>query len=159
MRDIAIYNTHPTVVSINDSGIAKDKNNKKVVLDTVLVDAELARLKLEAERTKAIAAVEKEFFILSEADITYNGTAFQADSDSQAKIDKVINRLNAGWVPPTGFSWVASDDTTHLVNLSLLNGIANEIAARDSQLFMRLFTAKTAIRAASTISSIQSVVL
>jgi|GEM_PF-3023757 len=41
----AIYNTHPTVVAIDDTAGAFDANGKQVVVDFALVDVEAARLK------------------------------------------------------------------------------------------------------------------
>ena len=44
MRDLAIRNTHPTVVSISDGTDATDANGKVVVLDESLITAEISRL-------------------------------------------------------------------------------------------------------------------
>ena len=44
MRDIAIRNTHPSVVSINGDTDATDNNGDVVVLDEALITAELTRL-------------------------------------------------------------------------------------------------------------------
>ena len=47
MNHQAIYNTHPDVVSIDDTTGAMDANGNPVVLDQSLVDAEVARLQTE----------------------------------------------------------------------------------------------------------------
>jgi len=47
MNHQAIYNTHPDVVSIDDTAGAMDANGNPVVLDQSLVDAEVARLQAE----------------------------------------------------------------------------------------------------------------
>ena len=47
MNHQAIYNTHPTVVSIDDGEGAKDANGNPVAIDQSLVDAELAQLQAE----------------------------------------------------------------------------------------------------------------
>ena len=47
MNHQAIYNTHPTVVSIDDGEGAKDANGNPVAIDQSLVDAEVARLQAE----------------------------------------------------------------------------------------------------------------
>ena len=44
MRDLAIRNTHPSVVSINGDTDATDNNGDVVVLDEALITAELTRL-------------------------------------------------------------------------------------------------------------------
>jgi hypothetical protein len=47
MNHQAIYNTHPTVVSIDDGKGAMDANGNPVVLDQAKVDAEVARMQAE----------------------------------------------------------------------------------------------------------------
>jgi hypothetical protein len=44
MRDLAIRNTHPSVVSINGDTDATDNNGDVVVLDEALITAEVSRL-------------------------------------------------------------------------------------------------------------------
>ena len=44
MRDLAIRNTHPSVVTINGDTDATDNNGDVVVLDEALITAELTRL-------------------------------------------------------------------------------------------------------------------
>ena len=47
MRHEAIYATHPTVVSIDDTAGAFDANGNKVIIDEQAVQAEVARLQAE----------------------------------------------------------------------------------------------------------------
>ncbi len=47
MNHQAIYNTHPTVVSVDDSKGATDASGNPVTLDQAKVDAEVARLQAE----------------------------------------------------------------------------------------------------------------
>jgi hypothetical protein len=47
MRDLAIRNTHPTAVTINDEIEAWDKDGNIVVLDETLITAEINRLQAE----------------------------------------------------------------------------------------------------------------
>ena len=47
MRDTAIRNTHPTVVSINGDSDATDNDGNVVVLDESLITTEVARLQAE----------------------------------------------------------------------------------------------------------------
>jgi len=59
MNHQAIYNTHPTVVSIDDGEGAKDANGNSVAIDQSLVDAEAARLKEAREAEAAQKAADK----------------------------------------------------------------------------------------------------
>jgi hypothetical protein len=52
MNHQAIYNTHPTVVSIDDGKGAFDVDGNPVTLDQSLVDTETARLQAEQDATK-----------------------------------------------------------------------------------------------------------
>ena len=54
MNHQAIYNTHPTVVSIDDSTGAFDADGNSVAITQSLVDAEVARLQAEHD-SKAYA--------------------------------------------------------------------------------------------------------
>ena len=47
MNHNAIYNTHPAVVSIDDSVGCLDKDGNEVVLDETLIQAEVQRLQAE----------------------------------------------------------------------------------------------------------------
>ena len=47
MSHEAIYNTHPSVISIDDSTGAFDVNGDAVVIDQSLVDTEITRLQAE----------------------------------------------------------------------------------------------------------------
>jgi hypothetical protein len=52
MNHQAIYNTHPSVVRVDDSTGAFDVNDNPVVLDQSLIDAETARLQAEQDSTQ-----------------------------------------------------------------------------------------------------------
>jgi len=55
MRHEAIYATHPNVVSIDDTAGAFDADGNAVVIDEVLVEAEVARLIAEQPAKEARA--------------------------------------------------------------------------------------------------------
>ncbi len=52
MSHQAIYNTHPTVVSVDDSKGATDASGNPVTLDQAKVDAEVARMQAEYDSTE-----------------------------------------------------------------------------------------------------------
>ena len=47
MRHQAIYNTHPSVTSVDDTAGAFDANGKQVTIDEAAVQAEITRLQAE----------------------------------------------------------------------------------------------------------------
>jgi hypothetical protein len=72
MNHQAIYKTHPTVVSIDDSTGAFDVNDNPVVLDQSLIDTETARLQAEHD-SKAYARARAEAYapIAEQMDMQY----------------------------------------------------------------------------------------
>ena len=52
MRDLAIRNTHSTVVTINGDVEAWDNDNNVVVLDEALITAEVTRLQAEYDNAQ-----------------------------------------------------------------------------------------------------------
>jgi hypothetical protein len=60
MNHQAIYNTHPTVVSIDDGKGAMDANGNPVAIDQSLVDAEASRLETEQANAVAQKAADKQ---------------------------------------------------------------------------------------------------
>ena len=52
MRDIAIRNTHSTVVSINGDTDAYDQEGNSVTLDEALITAEITRLQAEYDNAQ-----------------------------------------------------------------------------------------------------------
>ena len=60
MNHEAIYNTHPTVVSIDDGKGAMDANGNPVAINQSLVDVEAARLQTEQVNAVAQKAADKQ---------------------------------------------------------------------------------------------------
>ena len=84
MSHEAIYNTHPSVISIDDSTGAFDVNGDAVVIDQSLVDAEVTRL-------QAI----------------YDGNAYQrtratAYEEVKEQLDQLYHDMTAGKLDATG---------------------------------------------------------
>jgi len=73
---------------------------------------------------------------------------------------QTIGRLNNNWTPPVGQDvWVDASNGTHPITLASLNSIADAIANRDADLFSRLQVAKLAVSNATTLKSLEAVVL
>ena len=90
VRDTAIRNTHPLVVTIHNGTEALNDNGSSVTLDETLVDAEILRLQTEydskqyqRDRAKAYPSLEEQ------ADMAYwdriNGTTTLDDAISAVK--------------------------------------------------------------------------
>jgi hypothetical protein len=92
MRDLAIRNTHSTVVSINGDSDATDNNGNTVKLDEALITAEIQRLQAEYDskqyqRDRATAYPS----LQDQADMAYwdrqNGTTTLDDAISAVKAE------------------------------------------------------------------------
>ena len=84
MRDLAIRNTHSTVVSIRAEIDAYDNNGNVVVLDEALIEAEVSRLQAiyddkqyARDRAKAYALLNQ--FEMQFDDLQNNTTTWQDD--------------------------------------------------------------------------------
>jgi len=105
-----------------------------------------------------IAQLKSEYNTLVNSDITYSGAQFQADERSQIRIDQAINRLANGWTP-ANFQWIDSTNTPHPADLAFLNGLADAIATRTHDLFVRLQTAKSKVNSAKSVTAVNKVKL
>ena len=75
MSHEAIYNTHPSVISIDDSTGAFDVNGDAVVIDQSLVDAEVIRLQAEYDSQAYARNRKAEYPTIADQldDIYHNG--------------------------------------------------------------------------------------
>ena len=90
MIDQAIYNTHPSVVSILESTDAYDAQGDSVVLDMALVNAEVTRLQA-AYDAQAYSRLRKvEYNLLNQDEMRYddlvNGTTTWQDAIAAIKL-------------------------------------------------------------------------
>jgi hypothetical protein len=89
MNHEAIYNTHPSVVRINDSLGAFDVDGNPVTLDQAKVDAEVARLQAESDATKYQRDRKAEYpSIGDQLDALFHAGVFPADMAAQLQAVK-----------------------------------------------------------------------
>ena len=92
MRDLAIRNTHSTVVSINGDTDATDNNGNPVTLDEALITAEITRLQAEYDSKQYARDRATAYPSLAEqADMAYwdrqNGTTTLDDAIAAVKAE------------------------------------------------------------------------
>jgi len=89
MNHEAIYNTHPSVVRINESLGAFDVDGNPVTLDQALVDTETARLQAESDATKYQRDRKAEYpSIGDQLDALFHAGVFPADMAAQLQAVK-----------------------------------------------------------------------
>lgn len=110
---------------------------------------------LLAAQTAQIASVTASYTTAMGADIAYMATVFQADPQTQALLAQVL--AGSGGTLPTGFTWYDKTNVPIAMTFAQLQGFAGAILARNQPLFVKLQGYKATIRAATTISAVQSV--
>jgi hypothetical protein len=90
MIDQAIYNTHPSVVSILESTDAYDEQGNSVVLDMALVNAEVTRLQAAYDAQAYSRLRKDEYNLLNQDEMRYddlvNGTTTWQDAIAAIKL-------------------------------------------------------------------------
>ena len=93
MNHQAIYNTHPTVVTIHDSTGAFDSDGNSVAIDQSLVDAEVARL----INVNALADMRtKRDRLLTESDWTQSRDVTLSDDNDWKTYRQALRDLPSG---------------------------------------------------------------
>ena len=89
MRDLAIRNTHSTVVTINGDTDATDNNGDVVVLDEALITAEVLRLQAEYDSLSYARSRKQEYDKLNQWEMQFDdnrdGTSTWVDSINEIK--------------------------------------------------------------------------
>ncbi len=89
MRDLAIRNTHSTVVSINGGTDATDANGNVVTLDEALITAEITRLQAEYDSQEYARNRKAEYEQLNQFEMQFddqlNGTTTWVDAINAIK--------------------------------------------------------------------------
>ena len=89
MNHEAIYNTHPNVVTIDDTEGAFDTNGNSVTLDQTLVDAEVIRLQAEYDSQAYARNRKKEYDQLNQFEMQFDddrdGTTTWVDKINEIK--------------------------------------------------------------------------
>ena len=89
MNHEAIYNTHPNVVTIDDTEGAFDTNGNSVTLDQTLVDAEVIRLQAEYDSQAYARNRKAEYDQLNQFEMQFDddrdGTTTWVDTINEIK--------------------------------------------------------------------------
>ena len=84
--------------------------------------------------------------------------SFQADSNSVSNLQASIAAYSATQTVPTGFYWVAADNSQVPFGFLDLIGLANSMMTTGWAAFQKLQTLKSEVRAATTLAAVQAVV-
>lgn len=154
LRQVAVWDTATgKPVAINSIGIAA----ADVGVTTIDPGAAPAKWSgkawvadIGAISAAKIAAFKAAYDAAITVDVSYMSETFQTDLDSQNTLCKVLATVSAAGAVPSGFYWVATDNTQVPMNLAQLQGLAGAMLAQGWTAFRKLQTLKAAARAATT---------
>ena len=114
-------------------------------------------ISLADAKTAQLASVSASYAQAIQSDVSYMGTIFQADTNSQALLGLTLGNLNAIGATPPGFAWWDKNNNPVPMSLPQLQGLANAMWVAGFSMFVRKQSRKSAIRSAS-IETVQSIV-
>lgn len=118
---------------------------------------------LPAARDRQKAILEVAYAAASSADVSFTTAAgvaktYQADGSSQHVLLRAWTGYDAAGAVPSGFYWVAADNTQVPFTLADLKGLYATMLAQGWAAFQHLQQRKAQVLAASDVASVQAVV-
>ena len=83
---------------------------------------------------------------------------YQADPQSVANLSQMLLAFQAAGAVPSGFYWVAADNTQVLFTYADMQGLAQTMGTQGLTAFQKLQTLKAQVNAATTVAAVQAVV-
>ncbi|NNM68927.1 MAG: DUF4376 domain-containing protein [Gallionella sp.] len=83
---------------------------------------------------------------------------YQADSNSQSNLMKELAVYQSAGATPTGYYWVAANNTQVPFTLADLQGLAAAMGAQEWQAFQHLQTLKASVSSGTTVTAVQAIV-
>ncbi|MDA8230137.1 MAG: DUF4376 domain-containing protein [Magnetospirillum sp.] len=117
---------------------------------------------LAEAQAQQVGALQAAYAAASEQPVSYTtkgGVAktFQADPASVANLQAALAGCVAAQATPSGFYWVAEDNTQVPFAYADLQGLAAAMFAQGAAAFQHLQTRKAAVTAATTVAAVQAV--
>lgn len=151
--------THASLLAAQAAGktIAADATGAPQAVDPATL------FTLAQAQTLQLAALEAAYDSASSTAIGYTTkggvtATFQADTVSQSLVQTSLAGYSAAAAVPTGFYWVAADNTQVAFTYADLQGLAATMIAQGWTAFQKLQTLKASVRAATTVAAVQAVV-
>lgn len=102
-----------------------------------------------------IGSIYNSYLSAIQQPVTYNGVVYQSDANSVSNLSKMIDSFPT--VTPTGFYWVAADNSQVPFAAVDLKGLALAMAAQGWAAFQHLQTQKAAVLVALDVPTALSV--
>lgn len=82
---------------------------------------------------------------------------YQADDDSRSNLNDMLLTFQSAGATPSGFYWVAADNTRVTMTYADLQAFAAALGTRGAGYFQHLQDKKATVRAATTVSAVEAV--
>jgi hypothetical protein len=82
---------------------------------------------------------------------------YQADPGSVANLQSMLLSFGATQTAPSGFYWVAADNTQVPFTYADMQGLAQALGTQGAAAFQHLQTQKSAVNAATTVAAVQAI--
>lgn len=159
-----VYQFEDDVIVIVNAGVhlfeTKDGTSLTKLPKTLVpyvIPAETTVEKLNKEKTVKLNNLVIDYQIAITKDITYNSVIYQADKASQDDLNVVLTGLGTNDVP-TGFYWVAKDNSHNPFTKIDLTNLSKLLVDRGWTAFNKLQVAKGKVNGATDIASVDNVV-
>lgn len=113
---------------------------------------------MELVRSTKLTQMEVAYAAAIQQPVSYMGTTFQSDTESQSILTSTLVALNAAGAVPPGFGWWDINNIKVPMTLPELNGLAGAMLAQGWEAFQNKQAKKDAARAATTIDQVNSVI-
>jgi len=155
MRDSAIRNIYPTVISINGDNDATDEEGKKVTLDESLISAEIDKLLLLDAKINKKVEMSYKFDEVSIKPVTVNDVIYNGGFDSALKLDgaKRLIELAGG----SEVTFYDIDNKPNVLSIVDANTVILTISAKVQSDFGHLQDLKVLIASKLKVSTVESI--
>lgn len=165
--DLTYPNEPLDLVEVTDAEhqIAINRNADETLdyVNNTLIIVSAPALTPQQAQTAQIASLTSSYQAAIYADIQYTSAGgvdqtFQSDAESVNILSQQLNvYVTAGTPLPSGYSWVAKDNSQVPFTVADLKGLASVIGTRGAAAFSHLQTQKAAVRAATTAAAVQAI--
>jgi hypothetical protein len=117
---------------------------------------------LAQAQVKQIAALYAAYQQAAQQPVSYTSEGgatetYQADPDSVANLTRMLLAFGATQAVPSGFYWVAADNTKVPFTYADLQGLAQAIGTQGEAAFQHLQALKDQVRAATSIAAVEAI--
>jgi len=117
---------------------------------------------LQEAQAQQINSLWQAYQTATQAPVSYTSKGgvtktYQADPQSVANLTQMLLAFQAAAATPSGFYWVAADNTQVPFTYADMQGLAAAFGAQGAAAFQRLRALKAEIKAATTVSAVQAI--